>query len=165
LNLQVNTTIQQYNIAMRFQGPLDRLHTNYTSDPALPPADIINLIAFGNTQEAQAAQAQPGNLGAESVLASGVTSQVTGRLEKVAGISHLSVDPVLAGNGNQNPGARVTVQQRVTSKLFVTFATDVTQTQTQEVQIEYHVNRKWSVSGNRDQNGGFGVDGRYHKDF
>src|SRR6516165_3125365 len=61
LNLQVNTTIQQYNIAMRFQGPLDRLHTNYTSDPALPPADIINLIAFGNTQEAQAAQAQPGN--------------------------------------------------------------------------------------------------------
>ena len=89
LNLQVNTTIQQYNIAMRFQGPMDRLHTNYTSDPSLPPADIINLIAFGKTQEAQAAQAQPGNLGAESVLASGVTSQVTGRLEKAVGISHL----------------------------------------------------------------------------
>jgi hypothetical protein len=40
-----------------------------------------------------------------------------------------------------------------------------TQTQTQEVQVEYHINRKWSVSGNRDQNAGFGVDGRYHKDF
>jgi translocation and assembly module TamB len=165
LNLQVNTTIQQYNIAMRFRGPLDRLHTNYTSDPALPPADIINLIAFGKTQEAQAANAQPGNLGAESVLASGVTSQVTGRLEKVAGISHLSVDPVLAQSGNQNPGARVTIQQRVTSKLYVTFATDVTQTQTQTIQMEYRVNRKWSVSGDRDQNGGFGLDGRYHKDF
>lgn len=165
LNLQVNTTIQQYNIAMRFQGPLDRLHTNYTSDPSLPPADIINLIAFGKTQEAQAAQAQPGNLGAESVLASGVTSQVTGRLEKAAGISHLSVDPVLAQNGNEDPGARVTIQQRVTSKLYVTFSTDVTQTQTQEVLVQYRVNRKWSISGDRDQNGGFGVDGRYHKDF
>ena len=165
LNLQVNTTIQQYNLAMRFQGPLDRLHTNYTSDPALPPADIINLIAFGKTQEAQAAEAQPGNLGAESVLASGVTSQVTGRLEKVAGISHLSVDPVLAQNGNENPGARVTIQQRVTSKLYVTFSTDVTQTQTQEVLVQYRINRKWSVSGDRDQTGGFGVDGRYHKDF
>ena len=165
LNLQVNTSIQQYNIAMRFQGPLDRLHTNYTSDPSLPPADIINLIAFGKTQEAQAAQAQPGNLGAESVLASGVTSQVTGRLEKAAGISHLSVDPVLAQNGNENPGARVTIQQRVTSKLYVTFSTDVTQTQTQEVLVQYRINRKWSVSGDRDQNGGFGVDGRYHKDF
>jgi len=165
VNLQVNTTIQQYNIAMRFQGPVDRLHTNYTSDPSLPPADIINLIAFGKTQEAQAAQTQPGNLGAESVLASGVTSQVTGRLEKVAGISHLSVDPVLAQNGSQNPGAVVTIQQRVTSKLFVTFSTDVTQTQAQQVLIQYRVNRKWSVSGDRDQNGGFGMDGRYHKDF
>ncbi len=165
LNLQVNTTIQQYNIAMRFQGPVDRLHTNYTSDPSLPPADIINLIAFGQTQEAQAAQAQPGNLGAESVLASGVSSQVTGRLEKAAGISHLSVDPVLSQNGNENPGARVTIQQRVTSKLFVTFSTDVTQTQTQQVLVQYRVNRKWSVSGDRDQTGGFGVDGRYHKDF
>jgi translocation and assembly module TamB len=165
LNLQVSTTIQQYKIAMRFQGPVDKLHTNYTSDPSLPPADIINLIAFGKTQEAQAAQAQPGNLGAESALASGVTSQVTGRLEKAAGISHLSVDPVLAQNGSQNPGAVVTIQQRVTSKLYVTFSTDVTQTQAQQVLVQYRVNRKWSVSGDRDQNGGFGVDGRYHKDF
>ena len=165
LNLQVNTTIQQYNIAMRFQGPIDRLHTNYTSDPALPPADIINLIAFGKTQEAQAAQAQPGNLGAESVLASSVTSQVTGRLEKAAGISHLSVDPVLAQNGTESPGARITIQQRVTSKLYVTFSTDVTQTQAQQVLVQYRINRKWSASGDRDQNGGFGVDGRYHKDF
>ena len=47
VNLQVNTTIQQYNIAMRFRGPLDRLRTDYTSDPSLPPADIIHLLAFG----------------------------------------------------------------------------------------------------------------------
>jgi translocation and assembly module TamB len=151
---------------MRFQGPLDRLRTNYTSDPALPPADIINLLAFGKTQEASAAApAQSTTLGAESVIASQVTSQVTNRLEKVAGISQLSVDPVLAASGNQSPGARVTIQQRVTSKLFVTFATDVTSTSNQQVQLEYHINRKWSVSGVRDQNGGFGLDGRYHKDF
>ncbi len=165
LNLQVNTTINQYNIAMRFQGPLDQLHTNYTSDPALPPADIIHLIAFGQTQEAAAAQAQPGTLGAESVVASAVSSQVTGRLEKAAGISHLSIDPVLGTTGQQNPGARITVQQRVTSKLYVTFSTDITQTQSQEVLVQYRVNRKWSVSGDRDQSGGFGLDGRYHKDF
>ncbi|HEY2362326.1 MAG TPA: nicotinamide phosphoribosyltransferase domain-containing protein [Candidatus Angelobacter sp.] len=33
------------------------------------------------------------------------------------------------------------------------------------VQIEYKFNPKWSVSGTRAQNGGFGVDGRYRKDF
>jgi translocation and assembly module TamB len=165
VNLEASTVINQYNINLRFQGPIDRLTTVYTSDPALPPVDIINLLAFGKTTEASSASASaPGSLGAESVLASGVAGQVTGQVEKLAGISHLSIDPVLAGSG-QNPGARVAIQQRVTSNLYVTFATDVTQTQRQEVQIQYKINQRWSVSGNRDQNGGFGFDARLHKTF
>jgi translocation and assembly module TamB len=167
VNLQATTTIQQYNIGMRFRGPVDRLRTSYTSDPALAPADIIHLLAFGNTEEAaNAAPAQSTTLGAESLVASQVSSQVTSRLQKALGISQLSVDPQLgATTGNQQQGARITVQQRVTSKLFVTFSTDVTTTQNSAVQMQYQLNRKWSVSGVRDQNGGFALDGRYHKDF
>jgi translocation and assembly module TamB len=166
VNLQVKTTIQQYNIAMRFRGPLDRLRTDYTSDPALPPADIIHLLAFGSTEEASnATPSQSATLGAESLVASQVTGQVTSRITKVAGISQLSVDPQLGNNGTQQPGARITVQQRATSKLYVTFSTDVTTTQNTVVQMQYQMNRKWSLSGVRDQNGGFGLDARYHKDF
>jgi translocation and assembly module TamB len=165
VNLDVTTVIDQYNINMRFQGPMEKITTVYTSDPALPPVDIINLLAFGKTTEASAANpSTPGVLGAESVLASGLAGQVTGRVEKLAGISHLSIDPVLGGGG-QNPGARVAIQQRVTSNLYVTFATDVTATQRQEVQIQYQINPRWSVSANRDQNGGFGFDARVHKTF
>ncbi|HZP25149.1 MAG TPA: translocation/assembly module TamB domain-containing protein, partial [Terriglobales bacterium] len=167
VNLQVNTNIQQYNIAMRFRGPFDRLQTNYTSDPALSQADIIHLIAFGSTEEAaNAAPSQSTTLGAESLIASQVSSQVTGRLEKALGVSQISLDPQLgATSGNQQQGARLTVRQRVTSKLFVTFSTDVTTTQFSAIQLQYQVNKKWSVSGVRDENGGFGLDGRYHKDF
>ena len=166
VNLQVNTTIQQYNIAMRFQGPVDQLRTNYTSDPSLAPADIIHLLAFGKTEEAaNAAPAQSTTLGAESLVASQVTSQVTSRVSQAVGISHLSVDPQLGGNGNQQPGARITVQQRATSKLFVTFSTDVTTTQNTAVQLQYQVNPKWSLSGVGNQNGSFGLDARYHKEF
>jgi translocation and assembly module TamB len=165
VNLRVNTLVDQYNIALNFQGPVDHLHTNYSSDPSLPPVDIINLLAFGKTTEASAANpSTPGNLGAQSVLASGISSAVSGRVEKFAGISHLSIDPVL-GSDQQNPGARIAVQQRVTSNLFVTFATDVTSTQHQAIQLEYKLNPRWSVTGERDQNGGFGVDGKYHKRF
>ena len=39
---------------MRFNGPVDQLRTNYSSDPSLPAADIINLLAFGTTTEASA---------------------------------------------------------------------------------------------------------------
>jgi|ERR1051326_2631832 hypothetical protein len=61
--------------------------------------------------------------------------------------------------------ARVAIQQRVTSNLLVTFATDITSTQRQAIKVEYKLNPKWPVSGTRNQNGGFGVDGRYRKDF
>ncbi len=165
VNLQVTTKVQQYDVAMRFQGPADRLRTTYTSNPSLPQADIINLLAFGQTTEQQAANPQSTTAGAESLVASQVSGQVTGRIQKIAGISQLSVDPVLTQNGNEPPGARITIQQRVTSKLYVTFSSDVTSTASEQVQVEYRINKKWSVSTDRDQNGGFGLDGRYHKEF
>ena len=166
VNIAANTTIQQYNIYLQFYGPADHLRTNYTSVPSLPPSDIINLLAFGKTAEASAANPTPGNLGAESLLASQVSSQVTSRVEKIAGISRLSVDPVLGGNGTQqNPGARITIQQRVTGNIFVTFATDVTQTQNQVIQLQYNVTPRVMFSGTRDQNGGFGFDTRIQKSW
>jgi translocation and assembly module TamB len=167
LNLQVNTTIKQYNIAIRFRGPFDRLQTHYTSDPALSQVDILRLIAFGSgTEEAANAAPEQSTLGAKSLVASQVSSKVTGQLEKALGVSQISLDPQLgSATANQQQGARLTVRQRVTSKLFVTFSTDVTNTQYSTVQLEYQLNPKWSASGVRDQNGGFGLNGRYHKDF
>jgi translocation and assembly module TamB len=152
---------------MRFEGPADHMHTNYASDPALPPSDIINLLAFGKTTEASAANpTPPGNLGAESLVASQVSSAVTSRVSKIAGISQLSIDPVLGGNsGQQNPGARLTIQQRVTGNIFVTFSSDVTSTQNQVIQLQYQFSPRVSFSGTRDQNGGFGFDTRIRKNW
>jgi translocation and assembly module TamB len=166
LNLHVQTKIHDYNITLGLQGPVTRLHTTYTSDPVLPPADIINLIARGQTTEAAAAQpSQPLSLGAQSLVASAVSGQIGNRIAKVAGISQLQIDPSLGASNGQNPGARIAIQQRVTSSLFMTVATDVTSTQRQSIQLEYDFNPRWSVSGVRDQNGGFTALGRYKKSF
>jgi len=164
LNVRVDTTIQQYDIHIMFRGPVDHLQTSYTSDPSLPPPDIIHLVAFGSTSEAAAANpTPPGALGAESLIASQVSSQITSRVSKIAGISQLSVDPVLQGSNQQNPGARVTIQQRVTGNIFVTFSTDVTSTQNQIIQLQYKLTPRLSFSGTRDQNGGFGFDTKIRK--
>jgi translocation and assembly module TamB len=169
INASITTTIQQYNVSMRFEGPVDHMRTSYNSDPALPPADIINLLAFGQTTEAAAANPNPpGNLGAQSAIASTVASQLTNRLAKVAGISHLSIDPTLGGTGSsgtQDAGAAITIQQRVTSKVFVTFSTDVTATERQVMQLEYQISPRFSVSGTRDQNGGLAFDTKFKKQW
>ena len=85
-------------------------------------------------------------------------------MEKLAGISQLSIDPQL-GNSQQSPGARVAIQQRVTSKIFVTFATDVTATDTQVIQLEYQLNRRTSFNAVRDQNGGFSFETAFRKQW
>jgi translocation and assembly module TamB len=160
VNLNLSTTIQQYGINLHFNGPVEQLRTEYSSDPALPPADIINLLAFGQTTEANAANAAtPANQAAESLIASQVSSQVTSRVSKIAGISQLSINPVLAGSSSQGPaGANITIQQRVTGNLFVTFSSNVASTQGQTIQGQYQVSPRVAVSATRDPNGGFAVD-------
>ena len=160
VNLALNTRIQQYDITMRFKGPIDGLRTDYSSDPSLPAADIINLLAFGQTTEANSANAStPANQQAESLVASQVSSQITDRVSKIAGISQLSINPVLAGGTTQGPpGANITVQQRVTGNLFVTFSTNVASTQNQVVMGQYQLSPRVAMSVTRDQSGGFAVD-------
>jgi translocation and assembly module TamB len=162
LNVRLTSTINQYNLSLTFRGPLDKLQTSYVSDPQLPTADIINLIARGQTT--QQAAASPSNFGASSLLAQGAASQVSGGIQKLAGLSSLSIDPTLGGN-NSDPGARIAMQKRVTNNFLFTFATDVTSTQREIIQGEYQLNKRWSTSVTRDENGGFAVDGKFHKRF
>ena len=89
VNLSVDTKVQDYTVHMLFRGDIDHLRTTYTSEPSLPPSDIINLLVFGKTTEATNANPTPGNLGAESLIASSVSGQVTNRIAKVAGIFQL----------------------------------------------------------------------------
>jgi translocation and assembly module TamB len=164
LNLFVKTVVEQYNITINFSGPLDHLKTNYTSDPSLSQLDIINLLAFGQTAAEKASNAStPASLGAQSVLAQGVASQVAKGVQNLTGISQLTIDPT-AGN-SQNPGAQVAIQQRVTGTLLLTFATDVTSTQRQTVQLQYQPKKQAKISVVRDEYGGYGVDVRFHKVF
>lgn len=160
LNVSVSTIVEQYNLTLALRGPLDKLTTSYVSDPPLATADIINLIARGKTTEEQAASSQS----TDSMIASQVAGEVSGSVQKLAGLSSLQIDPTLGGN-NSDPSARVAIQQRVTKNLLFSFSTDVTQPGSEIVQGEYHLSKRWSVSTERDQLGGVSIDGKFHTRF
>jgi translocation and assembly module TamB len=149
VNLTVTTVIQQFNLTMNLVGPLDRLRTTYTSDPPLAPVDIINLLVTGQTTEAsQTSAATP-----QSVLAQSVAGQVNSKVQKLTGISSLTIDPQIGGT-EANRGAQVALQQRVTKNLFFTFAVNVATAQGAVVQVEYQISRRYFVSA-IDQAAGF----------
>jgi hypothetical protein len=98
------------------------------------------------------------------MVASGAASELSSSVQKMAGISSLQIDPLLGGN-NQNPSARIAIQQRVSKNFFFTFSTDVSQPGNEVVQGEYHFNRRWSATVSRDQLGGVSIDGKFHTRF
>jgi translocation and assembly module TamB len=159
LNILITTTIKQYNLSITIRGPINKLQTTYISDPSLPPVDIISLIARGQTTT----EAQGTSFGTDQVLAAGL-GQVGNQVGKLTGIAGLQIDPLIGGE-NTNPSARIGIQKRVTRNFTFTFSTDVTEPQSDIVQGEYQINKRWSVSVTRDQNGGFGIDGKYHTNF
>ena len=160
LNLTATTEVNQFNLTINLVGPFDRLRTTYTSDPPLAPVDVINLLIAGQTTEA----VQNTSTTPQSVIAGQLAGQVSDRLQKLTGISSLTIDPQLGGNQG-NGASQLAIQERVTKNLFFTFATDVTTTQGEVVQVEYQITRKYSMSAIRDQTGGYQIEIKSHKTF
>jgi translocation and assembly module TamB len=160
VNLTATTTVDQFNLTVNLVGPFDRLRTTYTSDPPLPPVDVINLLISGQTTEA----AQGSTTSPQSVIAGQLTGQVSNRLQKLTGISSLTIDPQIGGNQG-NAASQLAIQERVTKNLFFTFATDVTTTQGVVVQVEYQITPKYSMSAVRDQTGGYEIEIKARKKF
>ena len=159
VNMQITTTINQYNLSLTIRGPIEKLQTSYVSDPPLPPVDVINLIARGQTTQ----EGAPTSFGASTVLAQGL-GQVGNQVSKLTGVAGLQIDPLVGGD-NANPSARIGLQKQVTKNFIFTFSTDVTQPQNEVIQGEYQLNKRWSVSLVRNENGGFAVDGKFHTNF
>jgi len=165
LNVEVATTIQQYEVTVDFTGPASHLIMTYRSDPPLPPNDIVTLLALGQTSEESslrggAAATQTPQLGATTLLSEAISSQLGGRVQRLFGVRRFSVDPdyIAATSATQNPGARVTIAEQFARNLVITYSTDVTSTQEQIIQIEYTLRPDVSVVALRDENGTFGVD-------
>jgi translocation and assembly module TamB len=162
LNVEATTTIRQYEVTLEFTGPASRLTLAYRSDPPLPSTDIIELLALGQTSQqsgARTATGQNPGAGASTLLSEAISSQLGGRIQRLFGISHFSVgSPIATLASQQNSIASVTIEQQVTRGLVITYITNVTTTQYQVIQIEYTINREFSVVALRDENGTFGLD-------
>jgi translocation and assembly module TamB len=163
LNMSVTTNVEQYNLTIGLRGTLDKLTTTYSSDPPLSTADVIHLIAFGNTTAESAAASNSQSTDA-MVASSAIGAGVTSGVQNLAGLSSLQIDPLLGGN-NPNPSARIALQQRVTKNFLFTFSTDVSQPGQEVVEGDYQINKRWSVTVTRDQLGGVTVAGRLHTKF
>jgi len=172
LNIDLETRARGIDITLTVSGPLNKLTLTPRSDPPLQFSEIVALLAQGRTptsdpsllrQQSEAPQSFQ-QAGASALLGSAIANPVAGRLQRFFGVSRLRIDPSLSGVEN-NPQARLTLEQQITPNLTFTYITNVTTSNPQVVRVEWAVSKQWSIVLLREENGLLGVDFFYKRRF
>ena len=160
LDLQATTRVRDYDITVSVNGDTSKpLSVKYRSDPPLPEADIVALLAVGQTREESAQLAQSNNTGfsqtaSNLILSEALNATVSNRVQKLFGVSRIKIDPQgLNTETNPTRGPQVTIEQQISNLLTLTYSQNVSQASQQIIQGEYYVRKDISIVGTRDQNG------------
>jgi translocation and assembly module TamB len=162
IDLQATTRVRDYDITVQFRGDAsvtNGLKVTWQSEPQLPEADVIALLALGRTRAESASAGSSGTFGfggeaSNLLINQALNSTVNSRLQRLFGASRVKIDPQgLASETNVVRGPQVTVEQQVASNLTLTYSTNVSVSNQQIIQVEYIVTRNVSIVALRDQNG------------
>ena len=173
LDIDLETKARGVDVILTVSGPLSKLNLTPRSDPPLQFSEIVALLATGAAptsdpavavQQAATPTQSFQQLGASALLGQALANPVAGRLQRFFGVTKLRIDPSLQGVEN-NPQARLTIEQQVSPEVTFTYITNITNSNPQVVRIEWALNRTWSVVALREENGLFGIDFLYKKRF
>ncbi|MFY9608877.1 MAG: translocation/assembly module TamB domain-containing protein [Blastocatellia bacterium] len=170
IDFQTEADIRGYHITIGFNGPLAKLRTTVRSEPELPEADIVSLILTGTVsgdRSTIAATSQSGLGLAQSILSASLSEQLERGTQRLFGLSRFSIDPLLVGRSN-DPTARITVGQRITRDLTVTYSQNLTSGPSgieRVVLVEYRISNRLSVVGFRNESDEIGFDVRLRRKF
>ena len=173
LNLGLETQAKGVDVVLKVTGPVDNMNLSYTSNPPLQFQEIVNLLATGKTptSDPNLLVNQPSpppqttqQMGESAIVSKALADPVAGRLQRVFGVSQLSINPTFTG-GSSVPQAQVTLQQHISSNMTFTYATALNDPNTQIIRVEWALNPKWSAIAGRDQNGIVSLRFLYKKQF
>jgi translocation and assembly module TamB len=175
VNVDLDTKARGIDVTLNISGTINKLNMTPRSDPPMPFSDIVALLATGRSPSCDystlmASPASPQSLqqmGASALLGQAIASPVTGRLQRFFGVTRLKIDPTLTSltGVENNPQARLTIEQQVTPDITFTYITDVTSTNPLVIQVEWAVSRRWSAVALRDENGLVGLNFVYKRRF
>jgi translocation and assembly module TamB len=169
VDIEAQTRIQHYDLTLEVTGPADRPRISYRSDPPLPTTEILELLALGYSRQQQVlgsatSRSTFSSLGTSAILSQALSSQVSGRIERLFGVSRISIDPNVYGPG-VGTGPRVTIEEQVTRDFTITYSVNTSGSQQQVIQLRWDLNERLSVFGERDINGVYGFELRLRQRF
>jgi len=161
IDLNATAHVEDYDITLGLHGTAEKLAVNYRSDPPLPEADVVALLALGRTESQQRIYTQQqvqalSNPTTDALLGGALNATVSSRVQKLFGAASVKVDPnYLGALGNST--SRIIVEEQLGRNLTLTYATNVNTTGQQLLQAEVAINRHLSLMVARDESGVFSM--------
>ncbi len=161
IDLSATAHVEDYDISLGLHGSPQKLAVTYRSDPPLPEADVVSLLALGHTASQQRLYTQQqeqaiSNPTTDALLGGALNATVSSRVQKLFGAGSVKVDPnYLGAFGNST--SRITVEEQLGRIVTLTYATDVNTTSQQLLQAEVAINRHVSLVVARDESGVFSM--------
>jgi translocation and assembly module TamB len=160
IDMSATARVEDYDITLGLNGPPQKLAVTYRSDPPLPEADVVSLLALGHTANQQRLytqqQQQSISNSTDALLGGALNATVSSRIQKLFGAGSVKLDPdYLGAFGNST--SRITVQEQLGRDITLTYATDVNTTSQQLLQAEVAINRHVSLVVARDESGVFSL--------
>lgn len=162
IDLNATARVEDYDITLGLHGTPDKLSVTYRSDPPLPEADVVALLALGRTQSEQGlyTEQQQQSIGlspsTDILLGGALNATVSSRVQKLFGAGSVKVDPSYLG-ALGNSTTRITVEEQVGKNLTLTYATNVDTSAQQLLQAEIAINRHVALLVTRDESGVFSM--------
>jgi translocation and assembly module TamB len=167
LDLEAQTSIQRHDLTLNINGPIDRAKISYRSDPPLPSGEVLSLLALGyapSEQQMTAGGSAGPNLSAASLLSAAVSSGVTGRVQRLFGVTRVRVDPSQYQT-TTTAAYQVTVEQQLAPDFTITYILNTGIAGHNVVRLEWAIRENASLVAERDINGVYGVEIRFRRRF
>ncbi len=160
IDLSATAHVEDYDISLDLHGSPQKPLVSFRSDPPLPEADVVSLLALGHTASQQRLYTQQQEQAitnpTDALLGGALNATVSSRVQKLFGAGSVKIDPnYLGAFGNST--SRITVQEQFGRSVTLTYATDVNTTSQQLLQAEVAINRHVSVVVARDESGVFSM--------
>lgn len=161
IDLSANARVEDYDITLTLHGTPEKLAVTYRSDPPMPEADVVALLALGRTGNDQRLYTQQqeqalSNPTTDALLGGALNATVSSRVQRLFGAGSVKVDPNYLGPFG-NSTSRIIVEEQLGRNVTLTYATDVNTTGQQLLQAEIAINRHVSLLVARDEAGVFSM--------
>jgi translocation and assembly module TamB len=162
LDIRAETRINNVTIIVRITGSVRKIELSLESDPAMDQSDIVSYLVFGRpTDELRSQQATSAQSAALSLAGNIAAKELNSILGNTFAVDSFSIAP---GENDWSSGS-LTVGKYVARNLFVTYRYVFSGQNFGEVEIEYELNKNFSVAAQVGNELSSGLDLIWKLDF